>query len=135
MNKIKKTIIALSLATGIGGASYFAFAEAQTNNDPSSSITAFYDNAKKGELDQAKEYVAAEVVQYYKNGTWLAGTISEGIKREAGYYKKVDPLEDTVKINGQTATIDVKVTNEDGSIEIKPYDLVKEEGKWKLTFQ
>lgn len=128
-----KTIIVLVAIMAIGGVSYFAIA--QSNDTPENSITAFYDNAKQGNLDGAKKYVASELLEYYKNPNWTTGTISTAIKREANTYKKVEPKEGKAKINGDVATVPVKVTHPDGSIEIKDYTVIKEDGAWKLTFQ
>lgn len=135
MSKVSKIVLSLVLLVlGIGGVSYFAIAQEQ-NNTPENAITAFYDNAKQGHQEEAKKYVASEVIQYYKNPSWFNGTISAAIKREANEYISVKPQEGKAKIQGETATVPVNVTNKDGSKEVKTYSLVKENGEWKLTFQ
>lgn len=134
MKKINKTIIAIILVIGIGGViSYFAYAESK--DTPAGAITAFYDLAKHGEVDQAKKFVASETLKIYEHPTWLTGTLSQGMDREAKEYKKIEPKEETTEFIGQLATIDVTVTYPDGSKEIKPYKLIKEEGSWKIIFE
>jgi hypothetical protein len=137
MNKLKMSIIALAIASAIGGASYFALSDSKNfmSETPADAISAFYKEAKQGEIDKAKQYVASEVLEYYKNPSWFHSTITTAIKDEGSKYKKVEPKKSTTKIKGQTATVTVIVTNQDGSKSEEQHNLVKENGEWKLTFQ
>jgi hypothetical protein len=122
------SVIALSFTTV--GVYTFAVGKDYT---PDEAVEQFYAAAKKGEIDEAKKYVATEVLEFYDTrSNSFTGTISYGITEEGKKYDYVKPTDTTIK--GDTATVKVKVKRGEYKTDEEML-LVKEEDGWKLTFQ
>lgn len=101
---------------------------------PSETIIKFDQLAKKGDIQDSKQYIDPTVVKTIDSGkAWWIGTYSNFISEYDKKYKKVVPLKKTEKINGDMATVDVMVTYQDNSNEKDTYNLVKDHNQWKIT--
>jgi hypothetical protein len=120
-------LIALSLLLA-------AFTYSQTKDlTPSETITTVHELAKDGDIEGTKEYMADDILKVFQSGMYWGGTYAEFILDYAEKTKFVSPVEKTLVISGESATIDVKITYTDRSEETKKYVLVKENGKWKIA--
>lgn len=133
MNKLKAGIISAVSVLVIGGASFIALADDKPQG-PAETITAYYEEAKSGEVDKAKEYLSKDLLHYRETFS-MFGTPDQLIPEDGRKYKKVQPLKDTLKITGQTARMKVKLTYPDGSTETEIYNFIREEGNWKMTLK
>ena len=101
---------------------------------PSDAVESFYMNAKQGDLDAAKKYVASEVINHYENNADnLSGTLSYAMIDEGKRYTKVEAKKHN--INGQTAIVTATITGKADETFEKDYSLIREEDGWKLLFQ
>lgn len=113
----------------------FLFGCSNSNSvSPSETIIKFNEAAKKGNIKDSKQYIDSESLKAIESGkAWWIGTYNSFIADYNKTYKKVSPLKNTEKINGDTATVSVEVTHPDNSKEKRTYNLVKENNRWKIT--
>lgn len=101
---------------------------------PSETITTYYDYAREGDIESAKDYISQDVIDQYKNGgTWYATTLKSAIVKEGKAYDEMEPVKE--EIEGTTAQVDVRVITESGREDTERFLLVKEDDSWKITFQ
>jgi hypothetical protein len=101
---------------------------------PSETIVKFDKAAKKGNIKGSKKYIDKETLRALESGkAWWIGTYNEFLADYNKTFNSVTPLKKTEKINGDTATVEVKITHEDKSTEKRTYNLVKENDQWKIT--
>ena len=74
-----------------------------------------------------------DILKGFESGNYWGGTYPEFILEYAEKTKFVSPIEKSLVITGESATIDVKITYTDLSEETKKYVLVKENGIWKIA--
>lgn len=99
---------------------------------PSETITRIHELAKEGDIEGAKKYTSDDILNSFEQGAFFM-TYAEYITDYAKKTKFVSPVEKTLVITGESATIDVKITYTDRSEETQKYVLVKENGKWKIA--
>jgi Domain of unknown function (DUF4878) len=120
-------VIALSLSV-----TWIGFNKALT---PKETIEAFHKEATKGKIEESKDYISKDVLKGFENGSaWWMGSYPTFIKEYNEDFQAVKPLENTEKINGNMATIDVQITSPEGDKRTEPYILIKENGEWKITY-
>lgn len=119
MNRKNKWIIGVLCLVGI-----FSFCYIRWNHDltPAETITKFHEATKKGNVGEVKNYLSEQQVEL----------IPYIISKQNKAYKKVSPLKDTQKINGDMAEIEVKVFWTDNRESTKKHFLIKENSVWKI---
>ena len=100
---------------------------------PSETITTVHKLAKDGDIEGTKEYMDDDILKGFEKGTYWSGSYPDFILEYAEKTKFVSPIEKSLVITGESATIDVKITYMDLSEETKKYVLVKETGIWKIA--
>jgi hypothetical protein len=77
---------------------------------PSETITAYHEKAMSGEVEETKEFIASDILTAFENGGfWHYGSYGNFIMEYKQKTKSVDPVEETEKITGETASVDVKI--------------------------
>ena len=135
MKKKKFLFTGLGLLIALSGIFLAAFNHFQKekNLTPSETITTVHELAKDGNIEGTKEYMDDDILKVFETGTYWGGTYPEFILDYAEKTKYVSPVEKSLVITGESATIDVKITYMDLSEETKKYVLVKENGIWKIA--
>jgi len=102
---------------------------------PESVVETFYKNVTEGKVDNAIEQIsfagvnANEMVQAKGKVQMIVGQLQAQINANDGL-KKVEVLESSV--DGDSATARVKLIFNNGKDNTENYNLVREEGKWKI---
>ncbi|MFM6926791.1 MAG: DUF4878 domain-containing protein [Ferruginibacter sp.] len=133
---MKKIIVMLCLAAG--------FAACNGKNDqgsPTASIDAMFTAMKNGNMDDIKKFITKQDVAMLESAEKLMNSIDSGtiqkMKTKMGeeFKAKVKDVKYTLKnekIDGDKATVDAEVTQE-GKVDKHTFNLVKEDGAWKIS--
>ncbi len=134
---MKKIIVLLCLAAG--------FAACNGNTDqassPTASIDAMFTAMKNGNMDDIKKFITKNDIAMIETAEKLMNNIDSGaikkMKAKMGdeFKAKVKDVKYTLKnekIDGDKATVDAEVT-EEGKVNTHTFNLVKEEGAWKIS--
>lgn len=120
-------VIALSLLL------IFAF-DFKKELTPSQTISAFHQLAKSGEVEKTKQYVSDEILQGFEKGYyWNYGSYGNYIAEYNENTASVTPIKNTEKINGETASVDVKILYTNDTEGSDTYYLTKENKTWKIA--
>lgn len=137
MKKKKVLFTGLGLLIALSGIFLAAFnhysKEEKKDLTPSETIITVHELAKAGDIEGTKEYMDDDILIVFEKGTYWGGTYTEFISDYAEKTKSVAPIEKTMVIARESASIDVKITYTDLSKETKKYVLVKENGIWKIA--
>ena len=98
---------------------------------PTDTLKAYYDAAKKKDIDTVKKYLSSGTMQMMENiaksqGKTVDQMFQEGANRDS---QMPTPEFSNEKITGDTATVDIKAPNQP-TITMQ---MVKEDGMWKLA--
>lgn len=136
---MKRLFLVLCMAT--------AFAACNSNDagpsssSPSASIDAIFNSMKNGNIDDFKKFITKNDVAMIEEGLKFASSIDSGFVRKATetmaqeFREKVKDISYKLKnekVNGDNATVDAEVT-ENGKTETHTFNLVKEDGAWKIA--
>jgi hypothetical protein len=132
---MKKIFLILSVITASASCKH-----ADTNS-PTAAIDGMFTAMKNGNIEETKKFISRSDVAMLEAGESLMSSIDpEAVKKMKEkmtneFKEKVKNVSYTLKnekINGDNATVDVEVT-ENGKKEAHTFDLVKEEGTWKIA--
>lgn len=133
---MKKVILMLCLAIG------FAACNSKTDQgSPTAAIDAMFTAMKNGNMDDIKKFITKRDVEMLESAEKLMNSIDSGaiqkIKTKMGdeFKNKVKDVKYTLtneKIDGNKATVDAEVTSE-GKVDKHTFNLVKEDGAWKIA--
>jgi hypothetical protein len=105
---------------------------------PSATIKEFSTKVEKGDFEGAMGCIATDGKPVDKEAkaklTLLLGMAKGEVEKKKGI-KEMEVLSETVDPDGKTATVKMKYTYGDGSVNEESNSLVKEDGKWKLSLQ
>jgi len=123
-------IIVLTLAASLSLTVAFTSA-CNKSMSPTDTLKAYYDAAKKKDIDTVKKYLSRSSLQMMEEfakaqGKTLDQMFQEGANRDA---QMPTPEFSNEKINGDNATVDIKVPNQP----MITMQMVKEDGMWKLA--
>lgn len=133
---MKKIILLLCLASG--------FAACNSKNDqgsPTAAIDAMFTAMKNGNMEDIKKFITKKDIAMIESAEKLMNTIDSGaiqkMKTKMGdeFKAKVKDVKYTLKnekVDGDKATVDAEVT-EAGKLNTHTFNLVKEEGAWKIS--
>lgn len=119
MNLKNKILIGVLSLTGV-----FSFCYIMWNHDlnPAETITKFHEAAKKGDIEEAKNYLCKQQIEL----------VPYIVSKQNKAYKSVNPLKNTQKINGDMAEIEVEVFWTDNRKSTKKHFLTKEDSVWRI---
>ncbi len=133
---MKKVILMLCLAIG------FAACNSKTDQgSPTAAIDAMFTAMKNGNMDDIKKFITKRDVEMLESAEKLMNSIDSGaiqkIKTKMGdeFKNKVKDVKYTLtneKIDGDKATVDAEVTSE-GKVDKHTFNLLKEDGAWKIA--
>lgn len=133
---MKKIIVLLCLAAG------FAACNSKTDqSSPASAMDAMFTAMKNGNMDDIKKFITKKDIAMIESMEKLANSIDSGaiqkMKTKMGdeFKAKVKDVKYTLKnekIDGDKATVDAEVT-EEGKVNTHTFNLVKEDGAWKIS--
>ncbi len=133
---MKKIILALCLVAG--------FAACNTKTDqgtPTGAIDAMFTAMKNGNMDDIKKFITKQDVAMIEAAEKLMSSIDSGAiqkmktKMADQFKEKVKDVKYTLKnekVDGDKATVDAEVT-EEGKVNTHTFNLVKEDGSWKIS--
>ena len=133
---MKKIILLLCIATG--------FAACNTKNDqgsPTAAIDGMFMAMKNGNMEDIKKFITKKDVAFMESAEKFAASIDpqaiEKMKAKMTdqFKEKVKNVKYTLKnekVDGDKATVDAEVTD-NGKIDTHTFNLVKEEGAWKIS--
>ena len=127
MNKMIKLVV-----IALGCAAMFAGCGAKTPGDVS---VAFMQKLSKGDFEGAKAYCDKTTAGLL---TMMEGMAANDPKALAEFKEKEGAKFEVTeeKIDGDKASVRIKITNKDGEIEEgDPVDLVKVDGEWKVAIK
>jgi len=108
---------------------------------PKNTVSAFIDASKEGNLEEVKKHISKSDLSLIQMGeNFLAALNPTGAKdmkdKMAKEFKEKTANADInigdEKIDGDKATVDVSFKYE-GKSETRPFSLIKEDGKWKVS--
>jgi hypothetical protein len=109
-----------------------------SSSSPSSTIKEFSTKVEKGDFEGAMGCIAMEgktMDTDTKNKlTLLLGMAKGEIEKKKGI-KSMEVISETIAADGKTATVKMKITYGDGTVNEESNDLLKEDGKWKLSMK
>lgn len=134
---MKKIIVLLFIAAG------FAACNGKTDqaSSPTAAIDAMFTAMKNGNMDDIKKFITKNDVAMIESAEKLMNSIDSGaiqkMKAKMGdeFKDKVKDVKYTLKnekIDGDKATVDAEVT-EGGKVDTHTFNLVKEDGSWKIS--
>jgi hypothetical protein len=123
MKKIASLVMAFAVMTlvscGGGG-----------GNTPTKTVKNYFDDIKAGKYEKAMEYYNVD-----ESGMaqlkMLAGKHEEAMNEKGGI-TSTEIISETISEDGETATVEAKVTYGNGTVEENTFKLVKADGEWKL---
>lgn len=133
---MKKIFFAFLLLTGV-----FSCKSLGDQNTPTGTLDAMFNAMKNGNMDDIKKFITKKDVAFLESAEKLANSIDPNaiakMKTKMGddFKAKVKDVKYSFKnekIAGDNATVDAEVT-ENGKTESHTFNLVKEEGAWKIS--
>jgi len=97
---------------------------------PSGVVKSALMKANAGKYSEAHEYLSSEMQKAFESGEMKKRLWDEITKQ--GTIKDIEILKEEVR--GEGATVSFKITYKDGSVVESEESLVKEGGKWKVSF-
>jgi len=109
-----------------------------SSSSPAATVKEFSNKVEKGDFEGAIGCIATggKAVDKEAKGklTLLLGMAKGEVDKKKGI-KDMEVLSETIDPDGKTATVKMKFTYGDGSVNEESNSLVKEDGKWKLSLQ
>ncbi len=110
-----------------------------SSNTPSSTVEAYFNAVKAGKYEKSLKYLAVESESEDGKLTEkeeaqmlaLAGKMEESMK-EVGGIESFEVLSETIAEDGNTATVEVKLTNGNGDSDDSSMKLKKVNDEWKI---
>ena len=108
---------------------------------PTATVNSFVAASREGNIDEIKKYISREDLGLIEMGERYISNVDSNAANEmknkfsTEFKEKVKDAKIDVKketIDGAKATVDVAFTV-DGRTETRPFSLVKEDGKWKIS--
>lgn len=133
---MKRIVLALCLVAG------FAACNSKTDQGtPTGAIDAMFTAMKNGNMDDIKKFITNQDVAMIESAEKLMSSIDSGAiqkmktKMADQFKEKVKDVKYTLKnekVDGDKATVDAEVT-EEGKVNTHTFNLVKEDGAWKIS--
>lgn len=98
---------------------------------PGKVVERFFGALEDGKIDEAVSYLSSRTIATLGEEKWRASLVE--ISREmtmAGESADVKVISETV--NGDIARVEVELTDSSGFTDTETFDLIKEEGDWKI---
>jgi hypothetical protein len=112
--------------------------ESGSSSSPAATVKEFSTKVEKGDFEGAIGCIATDGKAVDKEAkgklTLLLGMAKGEVDKKKGI-KDMEVLSETIDPDGKTATVKMKFTYGDGSVNEESNSLVKEDGKWKLSLQ
>ena len=109
-----------------------------SSSSPAATVKEFSNKVEKGDFEGAIGCIATDGKAVDKEAkgklTLLLGMAKGEVDKKKGI-KDMEVLSETIDPDGKTATVKMKFTYGDGSVNEESNSLVKEDGKWKLFLQ
>ncbi|HZX63113.1 MAG TPA: DUF4878 domain-containing protein [Bacteroidales bacterium] len=109
-----------------------------SSSSPAATVKEFSNKVEKGDFEGAIGCIATDGKAVDKEAkgklTLLLGMAKGEVDKKKGI-KDMEVLSETIDPDGKTATVKMKFTYGDGSVNEESNSLVKEDGKWKLSLQ
>jgi len=109
-----------------------------SSSSPAATVKEFSTKVEKGDFEGAIGCIATDGKAVDKEAkgklTLLLGMAKGEVDKKKGI-KDMEVLSETIDPDGKTATVKMKFTYGDGSVNEESNSLVKEDGKWKLSLQ
>jgi hypothetical protein len=109
-----------------------------SSSSPAATVKEFSTKVEKGDFEGAIGCIATDGKAVDKEAkdklTLLLGMAKGEVDKKKGI-KDMEVLSETIDPDGKTATVKMKFTYGDGSVNEENNSLVKEDGKWKLSLQ
>jgi len=128
MARSVRKIMALGLVLMMGA---LVGACSKSASTPTAALKAYYDAAKKKDVATAKKYLSSGTLKMMEEFAKAAGkTLDQMFTENAAKDAEITTPEfSNEKINGDTATVDMKAPN----MPLVKAQMVKENGEWKLA--
>jgi len=132
---MKKLVLILSIMTG------FAACSSTDSNSPTAVLDGMFTAMKSGNMDDIKKFITKSDVNMLETGEKLLNSVDpEAVKKmktkmSEEFKEKSKTVSYTLKnekIDGDNATVEAEVT-ENGKTSSHKFDLVKEDGAWKIA--
>ncbi len=133
---MKKIILLLCVAAG-----FAACKGTSDQGSPTAAIDAMFTAMKNGNMDDIKKFITKQDVAFLESAEKFINSVDpEAIKKMKSkmgdeFKAKVKDVKYTLKnekVDGDKATVDAEVT-EDGKVNTHTFNLVKEDGAWKIS--
>ncbi len=109
-----------------------------SSSSPAATVKEFSNKVEKGDFEGAIGCIATDGKPVDKEAkgklTLLLGMAKGEVEKKKGI-KNMEVISETIDPDGKTATVKMKFTYGDGSVNEESNSLVKEDGKWKLSLQ
>lgn len=133
---MKKIIVLLCIVSGL------AACNGKTDQgSPTAAMDAMFTAMKNGNMDDIKKFITKKDIALIESLEKMANSIDSGaiqkmkIKMGDRFKDKVKDVKYTLKnekIDGDKATVEAEVT-EEGKVNTHTFNLVKEDGDWKIS--
>jgi len=136
---MKKIIFILAIATGLAACN--SNDAGPSTSSPTATIDGMFNAMKNGQIDDFKKFITKNDAAMIEEGMRLANSIDSNLVKKAKetmadeFKEKVKNVSYKLKnekIDGDNATVDAEVT-ENGKTETHAFNLVKEDGAWKIA--
>lgn len=133
---MKKIILGLCMLAGLAACNTHA-----DMGSPTGTVDAMFTAMKNGNMDDIKKFITKKDVQFLESAENLMNSVDADaiakMKAKMGdeFKDKVKDVKYTLKnekIDGDKAIVDAEVT-EDGKTDTHNFNLVKEDGTWKIS--
>ena len=136
---MKKIIFILAIATSLAACN--SNDAGPSTSSPTATIDGMFNAMKNGQIDDFKKFITKNDAAMIEEGMRLANSIDSNLVKKAKetmadeFKEKVKNVSYKLKnekIDGDNATVDAEVT-ENGKTETHAFNLVKEDGAWKIA--
>lgn len=136
---MKKIIFILAITTGLAACN--SNDAGPSTSSPTATIDGMFNAMKNGQIDDFKKFITKNDAAMIEEGMRLANSIDSNLVKKAKetmadeFKEKVKNVSYKLKnekIDGDNATVDAEVT-ENGKTETHAFNLVKEDGAWKIA--
>lgn len=107
-----------------------------SSGSPAATVKEFSNKVEKGDFEGAIGRISTDGRSMDKEAkeelTLLLGMAKKEVDKKKGI-KNMEVLSETIDPDGKTATVKMKYTYGNGSVNEESNSLVKEDGKWKLS--
>jgi hypothetical protein len=123
-------------------ATLFAACNTGASDTPKGVVNAFFEAAKKGDIEGIKKYITSSDLSMLEMGQRMMSSFDSSKKGDVfkqlseEFSKQTKDVKFDLgneKIDGDNATVDVTVTENGKAPETHPFTLKKESGQWKIS--